>query len=191
MIVENPIIGDLVTLRSVHIDDAEYTFKIRQDKEKTKYLHVVEGTIDSQKKWIEEQQTRLGDYFFLVTDNHDNPIGTYSVYNIKSDKSRAETGRAILYGNPAQNLETILLFFDFCFIKQDISNLYSYTAKDNTKANGVAKRLGGSVIKCEYDNELQLEMETFLICKEAYLKNREKLVKLVNHFTNHVMEESI
>lgn len=189
MIIENPIIGNLVTLRSVRIDDAEYTFKIRQDKEKTRYLHAVEGTIDSQKKWIAEQQKRLGDYFFLVLDSQDNPIGTYSVYNIEPDKSKAETGRAILYGNPAQNLETILLFFDFCFIKQNILNLYSYTAKDNTNANGVAKRLGGSVIKREYDNELQLEMETFLICKEAYLKNREKLAKLVNHFTNHVMEE--
>ena len=45
MIIENPIIGNLVTLRSVRIDDAEYTFKIRQDKEKTRYLHAVEGTI--------------------------------------------------------------------------------------------------------------------------------------------------
>lgn len=189
MVIEKPITGKLVKLRSVCVNDAEYTFKIRQDKEKTKYLHAVEGSIGSQEKWIEEQQKRLGDYFFLVLDIQNNPIGTYSVYNIAFDKSKAETGRAILYGNPAQNLETILLFFDFCFIEQSILNLYSYTAKENTNANGVAKRLGGSVIRCEYDSELGLEMETFLICKKSYLKNREKLEKLVNHFTNHVMEE--
>lgn len=182
MYINEIIEGESVKLKSVDISDAEFTYKIRQDKSKTKYMHKVEGTIEDQKRWIENQRKREGDYFFLVLDENYNPIGTYGVYNIDMNKGKAETGRAILCGTPMQNLEAIMLFFDFCFLNLKIEKLLSYTAKDNISANGVAKKLGGSVISSEFNDELGIEMEWFLIDRTSYTENRDILVNLVKRF---------
>ena len=66
MVLDHVIEGRSVRLRSACLADVEFTYNIRQDKEKIQYLHQVSGTLKEQEEWLTKQRERQGDYFFVV-----------------------------------------------------------------------------------------------------------------------------
>ena len=66
MMYDGYIKGLTVQLRSIKESDAEVTFKMRSDPEKTKYVHRATGTVEDQRNYIINQMTLSGDYLFFV-----------------------------------------------------------------------------------------------------------------------------
>ena len=97
MVYPKEIRGLTVRLRSIMPEDAEITYKMRMDKEKVKYMHQINGTIEDQKKYIIQQQKKEGDYLFVVLDYNNNVIGMRGIYDVKENS--AESGRTIGYGD--------------------------------------------------------------------------------------------
>ena len=91
MIYNGIISGKYINLRSVLIEDADFTLKIRQNKKKTKFLHNVDDDIEKQRQWIKTQQQRLGDYFFIAENKTGEPIGTIGIYEIHDKKANFGT----------------------------------------------------------------------------------------------------
>ena len=98
------------------------------------------------------------------------------------EKGCAEIGRAMLNGNPIQNLETIFLIHEFAFNELELETLYSSTFLDNKSSVGVNKQVGGIVIEDRMDLEFGLEEVRFKITRENYNVARTKLKRLVERF---------
>ena len=113
MIYNKIIKGKFIKLRSVQENDTEFILSLRLDPKLNEYLNKVENDIAKQRQWILNQQNRKGDYYFLITDKDNNPIGTISLYNIENKKG--EFGRWVLKGNSLQSIESVLLLHEYGF----------------------------------------------------------------------------
>lgn len=182
MAVYEMIEGKSVCLKPATVEDAKYTYEIRQDQERTKYMHLVNGGVEGQKKWIENQRRTEGDYFFVVYSSDGLPLGTESVYDIDADTNEGEIGRAILNGNPTQNMEALILIHEFAFCSLGLKRLRVSVLAGNTASIGVTLRFGGVENHREYSDEFQCELIWFDIYQDAYLKRRGQFIRLIDRF---------
>ena len=74
--------GQFINLRIAEESDAEFTLSARQNKDKTKYIPMLDITLDQQKAWIRKQIESDDCYFFVVERKDGERIGTFSLYNI-------------------------------------------------------------------------------------------------------------
>ena len=95
--------GRYVDLRSVDENDAEFTLKIRQDPEFTKFLPKIENTLEQQKNWIRYQRNKEGDYFFVVQNKAGERIGTIGLFDVTD--VQCEGGRVAVGGSALAILE--------------------------------------------------------------------------------------
>lgn len=111
MIYDEVIHGKFVDMRSITVEDAEFSYNIRADK---KYCDVVgqpAASIDEQRKFIEWQIQQPDDYYFVVLNKRGERIGLIGVYDIHD--GMGEKGREISYGSPMETLEAEVLLEDF------------------------------------------------------------------------------
>lgn len=173
MIWDQMIEGRCVRLRSAKLEDAQFTYDIRQDSEKIKYLHPVKGSLERQREWLQRQQEREGDYFFIVETKEGTPIGTTSVYNIQGEEG--ELGRLLLYGTPVQNAEVSILERDFAFYDCGLKKLRITVHEDNIHVQGLVKRLGAEEDFRRYDDELGCNQIYYHLTEEMYRKKRNRV----------------
>lgn len=177
MVWNETVEGTDVRLRAAQIGDAEFTYNIRQDKEKTRFIHSVNGTIDDQKEWLRSQREREGDYFFIVETKDDTPIGTTSVYNIQGDEG--EGGRILLYGTPVQNAEATMLGYDFAFYVYGLKKLWLTVHEDNIHVQGYVKKFGAEEKFRKYSEEMDAVIIYYLVTEEKYQKKRQRIMKYI------------
>lgn len=177
MVWNEKIEGKHVSLRSAEIEDAQFTYDIRQDKEKTKFIHQLNGTVEDQKKWLSQQRKREGDYFFVVETKEGVPIGTSSVYNIQGDEG--EGGRILLYGTPLQNAEAAILGYDFAFSMCGLNRLVLTVLENNIHVQGFVKKFGAKEEFRRYNDEFQCDMIYYYVTEEMYLKRRERIMRSI------------
>lgn len=132
MIYEKTLCGKYVYLHSADIDDAEFTLSIRKNPELMKYMPILDITIDQQRAWIESQRKQVNDYFFVVRNNLNQPIGTVSLYNMQ--EKTAESGRLVLIGNALENAEAVLLLFRFGFQYLQLERIQGRVYVNNKRA---------------------------------------------------------
>ena len=177
--------GQKVYLKSADIEDTAYTYQVRQDVNRTKYMHAVTGGIESQKKWLENQIADKDSYFFVVRTKEGKPIGTYGLYDLDFQKKTGEIGRAILNGTPVENLEAIYLVHEFAYFDLELDKLYTECFEDNTAAVGVNTQVGGVEIgRNHMDGFGNLENIHFEITRENYLCKRAHIKSLVDRFNS-------
>lgn len=177
MVYDGIIEGIGVNFRSVTEDDAEFTYYLRQDKERTKYVHSVTGTIEDQKNWIRRQREREGDYYFLVEDKNGTPIGTVGYYDLEG--VNGETGRLVMKGNSAQNCDAIMLIRKFAFEIMGADHIRCTAVKGNKPVVGQLKRLGGVQVGSHIDEQDGFEILEFRVTREAYEERKAKYLELV------------
>ena len=150
MAITNPIEGRYVILRSCEESDAEFTRDIRKAPEFSRFLPVIDNTVEQQKEWIRKQRTKNGDYFFVVWDKEGNRIGTISIYDVNG--GRAESGRLAIKGsNPFQGIEAQILSFRFAFGVLELECIDGYIYADNARAIRFNKQFGGRHYPSEID----------------------------------------
>lgn len=174
MICEKVLEGMVVNLRSATLEDAEYTYNIRQDSEKCKYLHPVKGSIETQKEWIKKVSDSPDEYFFVVERKNGEKIGATSMYHIRDHV--AEMGRTVLYGDFIEIADTTLVGMDFAYGECGLDRTETYVLEKNNHVLGFNKKFGGKEIKREYDPEFQCDGVYFVTEKEDYIEKRKKIV---------------
>lgn len=174
MIYSEGIIGKYIKLRFVTEDDAEYIIRLRTNEKNSKYIHTTSSNITLQREWIINQQNQEGDFYFIMLNFFDHPIGLISLYNI-SNKT-AECGRWISEGNAFENLEAAKLIHDFGFDVLSLDSIYTCTAKDNVPVVNFWKRFGG-----EFHG--YISNEPFMLYKNFIDKNmyQEEICKRINN----------
>ncbi|MEE3405059.1 MAG: GNAT family N-acetyltransferase [Acutalibacteraceae bacterium] len=177
MVYDGIIEGIGVNLRSVTEDDAEFTYQLRQDKERTKFLHSVSGTVEDQRNWIRSQRAREGDYYFVVEDKKGKPLGTVGYYDIVG--VNGETGRLVINGNTAQNCDAILQLRKFAFEIIGAEHIRCTTVNGNKTMMAQLKRFGAEQVGTEIDEKDGFELLVYRVTREAYEAGKEKYRKLV------------
>lgn len=144
MVYPEVIHGKFVDLRSITLDDAEFSYNIRADKKNAATVGQLAESIEAQRKYIEWQMQEPNDYYFVVLNKQGERIGLYGVYDIHD--GMAEVGREVNIGEPAERMETPLLVGDFC---RDVLNLncvcsviYSNNSHHISDAKKTSKCLG-------------------------------------------------
>lgn len=164
MIYNEILCGKYVSLRAVNINDCAFTAKLRADDEMCKYVHKVDTSLEGQEKFILFQQSRENDYYFLISSIQGNPLGTIALYNF--DNGCAELGRWLSYGNAFENLESVILLYDFAFNELNMKKVVTRTNVVNDRVVNFWKNFG-----CDesYVEERQdYTSHTGLIRKDTY-----------------------
>ena len=185
MAITKPIFGKWITLRCAEESDAEFTLAIRNDLKLTKFIPKVNGDIESQKYWIRKQREKYGDYFFIIENKSHNSVGTISCYDFDYENNICEGGRYISYGDSIENIEAMLLLYDFIFIEQKFSTIVMNVDENNRKVlrNQFAGCFGINAwpVKWSYSNrgtgndgstEAGMSFESLELSHEGF--NREK-----------------
>ncbi len=177
MIYEGIVEGIGVNLRSVEESDAEFTYFLRQNKERTKYVHSVDGTVEDQLNWIRNQRQREGDYFFIVEDKSGKPLGTVGYYDLEG--KNGEMGRMVINGSFAQNCDAILQLRRFAFEIIGADYVRCTAVNGNKPVMAQLKRLGAVQTGSFIDEKDGFEILEFRVSREAYEAKKEKNLKLV------------
>ncbi len=177
MIYQGIVEGIGINLRPVEESDAEFTYMLRQDKERTKYVHSVSGTVEDQRNWIRNQRKREGDYFFIVEDKEGNPLGTVGYYDLEG--KNGEMGRMVINGSYAQNCDAILQLRRFAFEIIGADYVRCTAVNGNKPVIAQLKRLGAVQTSSYIDEKDGFEVLVFQVKREAYEARKDKILKLV------------
>lgn len=174
----NDIEGKYVTLKSVTIEDAEFTLKIRQDQKYVKFIPRLNITVLQQENWISKQRETDGDYFFVVWAKNGEPIGTIGVY--ETDSEIPKGGRLILAGDAFENSEAQYLLFKFAFEILNLKSISGFIYSENKRAIRFNKQFGVLIEKPILDEENRMISLT-KITAECFKERIPLLKKLIYH----------
>lgn len=112
MVYPEVIHGMFVDLRSITLDDAEFSYNIRADKRNRDTVGQLAPSLEAQKDFIRWQMQEPNDYYFVVLNKKGERIGLYGAYDIHD--GMAEVGREVNVGEPTEIMEVGFLVADFC-----------------------------------------------------------------------------
>ena len=179
---DEQIEGLTVRLRAIEERDAEVTFRMRSDPEKSRYIHGATGTVDDQREFIRNQRKKPGDWLFMVEDLDGNPIGMKGVYDYDSAKKVVETGRFINFGTQLQGVEALYLSFDFAFDILGVDRIVMSALEENSNMLGMQGRFGVTVTHRVFNPEFGCNSVYSVLSREAYASSRPKAAALVERF---------
>lgn len=139
--------GPNLTLRLIQPADAAYVHGLRTSSDYNAHLSKVCGTVEDQRRWInnyKDRETEGFEFYYIIERNNGTPCGTIRLYDIKSD--RFTWGSWILdHNKPAKAaLESAVLSFSIGFINLDLDLAYVEVRMLNTHAADFYRRLGMS-----------------------------------------------
>jgi len=178
MIYANNIQGKHISLKSVSVDDIGFISKLRSDDELCKFVHKVDTSYKGQEGFILWQRDKENDYYFLIKNGEGNPIGTIALYNFEGN--RAELGRWISYGNAFENLESVILIYDFAFEVLGLSEVVTCTNIENDRVISFWQRFGYDATYEEKKDDYV--SKTHLVTQKSYEERfRHKMVRLLRY----------
>lgn len=184
MVYDKVIEGKTVRLRAVAESDAEVTYKMRTDPEKTRYIHASNGTVEDQLNYIKRQREKPGDYLFLVEDRSGNAIGMKGIYEHDPVANTVESGRFIGYGTQVQNIEAMVLSLDFAFDILGVDVVKMGVMENNTGMVSIQKKFGVEFTHREEVPGMEGYNLVSVLPKEKYAQTRPGIEALINRFAN-------
>lgn len=177
MIYDKIIKGRYVLIRSITEDDADFSLAIRQDKEKTKFLHQVDNNLEKQTQWIKKQRLAEGDYFFIAETFDGKKLGTVGVYDIHENVGHL--GRLLMVGNPFQTFEAMLLSMKFAYEVLRLNELFGDVHVDNSASMNISEAFGFHFKEAEYDEELDRWVKYGTSYREEFPDYEQKISALI------------
>lgn len=177
MFIDYKLEGKYVNLRSVTEDDGEFILAIRNDPRISKYLPPLNVTIEQQRQWISKQRADKDSYYFLIESKKGDALGNLSVYDIESDS--AETGRFCSFGDPMENIETCVLFNDFCFDTIGLKSVHIWVYEGNKPVIALNQSFGYEWTEKKEDDRGE-PYRVGVLTKDKWKETRVKILKKVH-----------
>ena len=182
-----PIIqGETVRMRPIAISDAEVTFKMRSDPEKSRYIHGATGTVDDQRAFIRKQISAVDEFLFVVEDLQGNPIGMRGLYDYDPMRGTIETGRFMSFGTQLQTLEAMCLGFDFAFDILGVDAVKMSVLADNSNMHGIQEKFGAEVTETHFNSEFGCDSICSILYKETYAVKKKHMKRLIERFSSRL-----
>lgn len=177
MVREGLIEGRYITLRSMAEEDAEFSVAIRQDEEKTKFLHKVDNDLEKQLNWIRCQRQAQGDYFFVAEQPDGKKVGTVGIYEIEGKVGHL--GRLLMIGNPYQTFEAVLLAMKFAYDELELEELFGDVSVGNSASLSLSEAVGIHFVEPVYMEERNAYVQYGSAYREEFPQYAEKIEKLI------------
>ncbi len=149
------ISGKYIDLRTVVESDAHFIFTLRQDREKTKYLSSIQGTVQDQIDWIRKYKIREAakkEYYFIIESKSQESLGLVRIYDFKDDSF--SWGSWLIKDNAPKftAIESALLIYQFAFDVLKFTQSHFEVQKGNDKVIAFHQRFGAEIVE-ENKNE--------------------------------------
>jgi RimJ/RimL family protein N-acetyltransferase len=137
-------------LRPVTIDDAEFIMKLRNQKHAQGTIHQTDNDVEKQREWIMAYLQRENEYYWIICDKNNNPIGTVSLYHYDENANEIEQGRWVMLQDTDINfISNTVQIQDFAFYYLKVNRLVCDVVSTNKKVLKYHKFLGKTVTKRE------------------------------------------
>lgn len=177
MVYDEILAGRYVTLHSISEADAQFSLDIRQIPEKNTFLHTVDNDLEKQKRWIEQQRGKEGDYFFVAETLAGEKVGTVGVYDIHENKGHL--GRLLFIKNPFQTFEGTILAMRFAYDVLGLDSLMGDVHEKNQASMDISEAVGFHFQEPVYDPELDRMVRYGTSYREEFPTYRKKIESLI------------
>lgn len=146
LISSNELQGKYVNLRLATEEDAEFTLNLRRDRSHF-FDTKIENDLEKQKAFIRKCLDAEDEYFFIIENKVQEPLGTVSIYNIK--EKDVTSGRWATKKNVSilEFLEEEYLFNNYIFNILNKENIFFDVYKFNKSVIKYNLAEGASIIK--------------------------------------------
>ena len=184
MVYEGIIYGLTVRMRSIEEKDAEISYKMRTDPAKNRFLHKTHGGVEHQRQYIAKERLDPTDYYFVIEDLDGKPIGLKGLYEYDPEKKTVVSGRFIGYGSQVQNMEALMLGFDFAFDVLGVETVTMDALENNTCMLSIQKKFGVEFTHRFREEGMEFDSVCSVLTKEAYAKTRPGIEGLIKRFAD-------
>lgn len=148
--------GEIINLRLVKEEDADFILRLRNDKELSKFISPTNISLEEQIEWIKRYKIRKNkneEFYFIVENKENVACGTVRIYNIDFEMKEGTWGSFILdkiRPDGASN-EVIKLSLKFAFEELKLEKLCLDVRKENYKAIHIYEK--NDFVKIREDEE--------------------------------------
>lgn len=178
MVYEGVIKGRFVELKSITLDDVQFSFDIRSAPENRETVGVVAKSVEDQRKYIEWQMKEPDDYYFVIYNRKGEKIGLIGLYDIQGDT--AEMGREVCNGNCVEVIESEILVEDFAMDVLGLKKLHSVIYANNAKHLKNQRHNGQTPLRTEIRSGVECYYFVTELSKDS--PKRRKLAKVGDDF---------
>lgn len=153
MIFDDEIRGRFVYLKSITVEDADFSYHIRADKKNRETVGQLAESVEAQRRFIEKQIETSGDYYFVVYNRNAERIGLIGVYDIRGDIG--EFGREVNIASAVEAMEAEVLLSDFAVNVLGLKRYCSVIYTNNRKHIKNQEKLGIYPLRTEIRNGVE------------------------------------
>ena len=176
------LIGKTIRMRAMEESDAEVTFNMRNDPEKTKFLNSPPESVEAQRIYIAKQRKAVDDYYFMIEDLAGNPIGMKAFSNYSPEMKTVESGRFIGFGSQVQHIEALIMGFDFAFDILGVEKVLMTVIENNKTMHSLQQRLGAKETNRVFMPAFGCDSIHSELNRDDYLAARKKAENIIERF---------
>lgn len=176
------LIGKTIKMRAMEERDAEITFEMRKDPEKSKFLNSPPQSVEDQRRYIEKQRNTVGDYYFIIEDLDGNPIGMKAFSNYCPERKIVESGRFMGFGSQIQHIEALIIGFDFAFDVLGVDKVLMTVIEKNKSMHSLQQKMGAKETERVFMSAFGCDSIHSELTRDDYLLARKKVQKLIERF---------
>jgi len=145
MILEHPLIGKHIQLRTALPADAEFALSLRLDEELGRFIKNTDPSVEKQRSWIKAKMQAKGDYHMVIESIGGVQLGIIALYDIHDDVF--DWGRWIIDRDApfTTSAESMLLLYSFAFNNLNLASAEFEVRKGNTKVISFHPTYGAEV----------------------------------------------
>ena len=179
MILDIPIKGENIQLRTATPDDAQFILDLRLNPKLNQYIGKTNSSLKKQEEWIANKQKARNDYHMIIESPDNKKFGTIAIYDILPDCSQGEWGRWIIQPKSPFYVpfESAILMYHFALSELELKIIYNGVQNKNTKSINFHKTFGGDITSSD-------EKETWF---EFRLSHLEKVLNKYQQFHHLVI----
>jgi RimJ/RimL family protein N-acetyltransferase len=160
--------GKHIDLREITPDDADFLVRLRTDPDLNKHLSHTAADIEKQKKYILNYLASPTDFYFIITDRQQHPLGTIRIYDIQGSSFCWGSWILLREAPSSASIESALLIYDFAFFALHYDKCHFDVRKANIKVVNFHNRFGARIVR---EDEINYY---FHYDRESYLQIRQK-----------------
>jgi RimJ/RimL family protein N-acetyltransferase len=166
--------GYSLCLRLVTIEDAAYIHGLRIDPAYNTHLSAVTGTVEGQRKWIEDYKSREAaerEYYYVIERSDNIRCGVVRLYNLEADSFT--WGSWILdHNKPAKAaLESAFLVYKTAFQVLMLNRAVFEVRRENAHTIAFPRRFGATETGADSENlYFEYGRDRFMRDRDGYIE---------------------
>lgn len=168
------IIGKNIDLRPVQLNDAQFILSLRLDPLLNKYINSVVNNIKTQEEWLKSCITDKAQWYFIIQNKSQEPVGTIRIYDIKENSFSWGSWIIIPKARYYASFESAVLLYKYAFFDLGFVQSHFDVRRDNKNVINFHLKFGATIVS---ENDLDI---FFIFTKTAFIDMLPKYQQIVD-----------